>query len=69
LRKRNESKKSTVKKNLWKVFKKEDCVIKKKGKVILRRRHGIDEGRDKALEVCHLYSVILILTLQCVLLV
>jgi len=49
-----------VKKSVWKEFKTEECVIKKKWKVILRRRHRIDEGRDKALKFCHLYSVILI---------
>jgi len=49
-----------VKKNVWKVFKTEECVIKKKWKGILRRRHRIDEERDKTLKVCHLYSVTLI---------
>jgi len=58
LRKKKKVKNSTVEKNVWKGFKTEECVIKKKWKVILRRRHRIDEERDKALEVCHLYSVI-----------
>jgi len=49
-----------MKKNVRKAFKTEECVIKKKWKVILRGRHGIDEGRDKALKVCNLYSVIVI---------
>jgi hypothetical protein len=52
-------KNSSLKKSVWKEFKKEECVIKRKWKVMLRRRHGIDEGRDKDkdkyLKVCHLY--------------
>jgi hypothetical protein len=45
-----------MKKNMWKECKKEKRVIEKKWKIITTRRHGIDEGRDKALEAIYILS-------------